>query len=315
MEIVGFGWQLFRDVCLPIVVLAAFGIILDKKFQLNLNTLVQLNIHVFVPGFIFVKVMESGSQPSLFPPAQIIGFTLSVIAATYVIGVILSRCLKWDSKLSRSFFLSTMFYNCGNWGIPMMALAYPDSGPSIHVYVLLTMNLSTFTLGMIIASGGKKNSFLDILKGLLRLTPVYAISLGIFCKNMNIPVTEWKFVWVPLKYLDDGLVAVALVTLGVQLSQTRPPKLNKPLSLGLIVRLIGGPAIAYGLTLIWGIHGVSAAVLVLGAAAPTAINTALLAHHLNADSRFASAVVFYSTCIAIFSVTLILTIQRVFQNG
>ncbi|HAQ99900.1 MAG TPA: hypothetical protein DCR61_11155, partial [Verrucomicrobiales bacterium] len=50
---------LFRDVCLPIVVLFGTGWALDRKFKFDLQTLVRLNIYLFVPAFIFVKVTEA----------------------------------------------------------------------------------------------------------------------------------------------------------------------------------------------------------------------------------------------------------------
>lgn len=314
IEALTFTWLLFRDVCLPIVVLIAIGVILDRKYNLDLATLVKLNIHIFVPGFIFVKVIESSTRETDFQGTSIILFTLSVIAVTFLLGVLIAVSQKWEPAKSRAFFLSTMFYNCGNWGIPMMALAYPKIGASIHIFALLTMNLSTFTIGMLLASGyGSKKPILKILLGVFRLTPVYAICLGVICTKLKIPVTEWKYVWEPLKYIDKGLVSVALVTLGVQLSQTKPPRIDSFIGLALVLRLILGPLIAFGLCLLWKFPNEIAAVLVLGAGAPTAVNTALLAHDLKADSRYAAAVVFYSTCIAILTVTAILTVQRL--NG
>lgn len=311
IEALSFSWILFVDVCLPIVVMVGIGILMDRKFGVDLGTLVKLNIHVFVPGFIFVKVIESANQNMGVHGGSIILFTLSVIFSTFLLGLLIAKSLRWSREKSKSFFLSTMFYNCGNWGIPMMALAYPDSGPNIHVFVLLTMNLSTFTIGMALASGyGEANPLKSILSGILKLTPVYAISLGFICNKFSLPVQDVKFIWVPLAYIDKGLVAVALVTLGVQLSKSHPPRPDLFISLTLIVRLLIGPLIALALAQLFQFSHEVTAILVLGAGAPTAINTALLAHDLNADSKAAASAVFYSTCLAIFSITIILTIQK-----
>jgi hypothetical protein len=53
-----------------------------------------------------------------------------------------------------------------------------------------------------------------------------------------------------------------------------------------------------------------AAILILGAASPTAVNTALLAHEFKADSRFASAAMSYLSIAASLVVTLLLAILR-----
>lgn len=311
MEFILFAGRIFRDICLPIVVMVGLGWILDRRFSLSLASLVKLNIHLFVPGFIFVKVVESHVLPGDTQAIQIIGFTLCVIGATYGVTLAMVRWMRWPGHTSRSIQLSTMFYNCGNWGIPMVQLAYPGTGPSIHVYVLLTMNLATFTIGLFLASGHDSGtSMWRRLAGVMKLTPVYAISAGFLCKAFDLRIQDWPFVWEPLKYLDSGLVSVALVTLGVQLSQTRPPRLNHLLILSLMLRLIGGPVIAYALCRLWHFDSMTTAVLMLGASAPTAVNTALLAHDLKADSQFASATVFYSTCLAVVTVTLLLAFQK-----
>ena len=67
---------------------------------------------------------------------------------------------------------------------------------------------------------------------------------------------------------------------------------------------------AIALTWLFGISGEVAAILILGAAAPTAVNTALIAHEYEADSEFAAAVVFYSTLSAAIVVAVLLAVLR-----
>ena len=67
---------------------------------------------------------------------------------------------------------------------------------------------------------------------------------------------------------------------------------------------------AVGLTLAFGYEGEMAAILILGAASPTAVNAALLAHEFKADSQFTAAVVFYTTLLAVLVVTILLGILR-----
>ncbi|MEM7014334.1 MAG: AEC family transporter, partial [Verrucomicrobiota bacterium] len=110
--------------------------------------------------------------------------------------------------------------------------------------------------------------------------------------------------------LAGALVAFALLTLGVQLSQTKPPPIRANLSLALMIRLVGGPCTAALLVPVFGFSGDTAAVLILGAAAPTAVNTALIAYEFKADARFATASVFYTTLFSAISATVLLLILR-----
>ena len=76
------------------------------------------------------------------------------------------------------------------------------------------------------------------------------------------------------------------------------------------LRLIGGPLVAAGIAKLFGFTGETAAVLILGASAPTAINTALLAHEFKAEGGFAAAAVFYSTLLSIVTVTIVVAVLK-----
>ena len=298
---------LFRDICLPIFLIIGAGWLFDRKFRLDLDSLVKLNIYLLVPAFIFVRVTQSPLTGGL--ALRIIAFTLCMIASMGLLSWAYARICRISSASRRALQLSTMFYNCGNYGIPLMALAYPDIA-ALQVFVLMTMNVSTFSLGTLLAAeggkrtGGRTKRRLSVL---LRQPSLYAIALAIFVRSLGLSgAVESSFVWEPLVYGERALVFVALLTLGVQLSKTKPPLLNATLSWALVQRLLGGPLIALALVQAFGFSGQVSALLVLGAGAPTAINTALLAHEFKADARFATGIVFYSTLLSLVSITAIL---------
>ncbi|NNE91700.1 MAG: AEC family transporter [Verrucomicrobiales bacterium] len=298
--------EIFRDVCLPILLIMAIGWIMDRRFNLNLDALVKLNIYLFVPVFIFVKLAESdlaGGEAVL-----VVVFTLCIILAMGAGSWVICR-LRGDGFSERTAMqLSTMFYNSGNWGIPLMTLAFTDLGPVVQVFVLATMNVTTFSIGLLLANshleteGPAWRKFLPML----RQPSIYAITAGLLVRHFEIPVENVAVIWGPLNSIAAGLVAFALLTLGVQLSKTKPPSIAGRVAWALGLRLLGGPALAIGLTKLFGFSGEIAAILIIGAASPTAVNTALIAHEFKADSRFAAAIVFYSTIIAGFVVAFLL---------
>ncbi len=298
---------LFRDICLPIFLIIGAGWLFDRKFRLDLDSLVKLNIYLLVPAFIFVRVTQSPLTGDL--AFRIIGFTLCMIASMGLLSWAYARARGLSSASRRSLQLSTMFYNCGNYGIPLMALAYPDIA-ALQVFVLMTMNVSTFSLGTLLAAeggtspDGKPKRRLSVI---LKQPSLYAIALAISVRGLGLSDTvEASFVWEPLVYGERALIFVALLTLGVQLSKNKPPRLDASLSFALVQRLLGGPLIALALVQVFGFSGPVSALLILGAGAPTAINTALLAHEFKADARFASGIVFYSTLLSLVSITVIL---------
>ena len=143
---------------------------------------------------------------------------------------------------------------------------------------------------------------------ILKQPSIWAVSAALLVRITEVPVTSWRWFWVPVDYLHNALVGLALVTLGAQLSQTRPPENFSRLTWALLLRLLGGPAIA--LVRLFDFHGEQAAILILSTSFPTAVNTALLAHEFDADAGFATAAVFYSTVLSLLSVSLLIVLLR-----
>jgi predicted permease len=300
-------FEIFTTVCLPILLLAGLGWGLDRIFSLDLKTLIKLNLYLFVPSFILVRLSSSDLKGET--GAAVVGFTLCIILTMGILSWITSRLRGVEREERYSIKLSTMIYNSGNWGIPLMALAFSELGGVIQVFVLATMNLTSFSLGIFLANAGSRERKGWIVPILKQPSP-WAIVLALILRANGNPLEEVTFLWTPMNYLANALVAFALITLGVQLSKTKPPHPRGSLSYALVIRLLGGPAAAMGLTWLFGFQGEIAAILIVGAAAPTAVNTALLAHEFKADSQFAAAAVFYSTLAASLVVTALLAILR-----
>lgn len=299
--------HIFSTVCLPIFSLIGLGWGLDRIFGLDLRTMVRLNLYLFVPAFILVRLSTSALDGAM--GMKVIGFTLSVIATMGLLSWLVCLITRQPASRHHAVAMGTMIYNCGNWGIALTSLAFTSLGPVLQVLVLATMNATSFTLGIFLANAGSERRegwFLPVL----RQPSPYAIIAALLLRGFGNPMQNIPFLWRPLSYIADGLVGFALITLGVQLSQTKPPAPTGNLAAVLSIRLVGGPLAALGLCWIFGFRGEAAAILILGAAAPTAVNTALLTHEFGGDSRFAAAAVLYSTLLAGIVATLLLAMLR-----
>ena len=284
--------EVFIGVCLPVLLVVAGGWAAGKKFRLDLDSLVALNIRFFVPAFIFVRVYES---PLAGPEAlKIVAFTLVLITALGGLVLLLCSVLKPTPGRRNSILLGSIFYNSGNFGIPLVTLAFGAGAQPVQVFVLMTMNISTFTLGTLLAGApavGAAGGAGFRSSNSLRHTPSFwhwsvagssrGRSRPWHRSGNRSPSSHWAF------------VPLALVTLGVQLAHTQPPSPRGDLTWVLGLRLVAGRGCAV-LATAFGFPPEIRAVLIAGAAAPTPINAALLAHDLGGDSRFASAAVFYS---------------------
>lgn len=298
--------ELFLNVCAPIFVIVGLGWWIDRKFRIHLESLVKLNIYVLVPAFIFTHVVStdlSGSEA-----IRIVAFTLGTILLMFIGSWIAAKIFGMHGAQRQSLSLATMFYNCGNYGLPLVTLAFGAPAAAVQIYVLATMNVSTYTIGLFLAQshGDAPGAHRRALMNVLRQPTIYALLAGICCKTFAIPVTQLHWLWQPLHLLQSALIGFALLTLGVQMSQTKPAPFRAPLWSAITLRLLIAPALAMPLALALGFPRESVASLVLAAAAPTAVNTALLAHEFGGDVSFSTSAVYYSTLFSMLTTTVLL---------
>ncbi len=301
-------WNVFTQVLLPILVMFGAGWVMDRRFRMDLGTLVKLNIHLFVPAFIFVHIVES--HLSAGEAGRAAGFTVAVIAGMAILSAIVGRAMGYTRPQTRSLQLATMFYNSGNYGVPLMALAYPGVGPLLQVFIIVATNVSTFTIGLFLASSAHRPGWRALLPA-LRQGSIWAVVAALLVRWYHLPVQEWRAVWVPLTYFSDALIGLALVTLGAQIAKTERPRHLSRLGWALGIRLLGGPLLAWALVGVFGFTGETARIMILSSAFPTAVNTALIAHEFDADPHFAAQAVFASTLLSMLTVTFIIALLHV----
>ena len=305
------------DILGPILLMIALGAVMRWKYQVDLASLSKLNIYLFVPAFVFDKV--SNTVLSWADMGGIVAITTIHIATLGALVWGIGRALRASRKSLAAIAIAVMFYNSGNYGLPLAELAYQNRGSEVQAFVLMTLNILTFTVGLAIAAwahtGGVGKGLVALLK--MPVLPVLAAALLARWYLNGHPDRELpKVISETARFLSSGLVPIALVTLGVQLaSNPRWPRW-KPISLVLVLRLIVGPV--QMAALLFGLHWIArrfggawqamdlwpwpAELLILTAGVPTAVNTLLITLELDGDADLAADCVFWTTvfsCITI----------------
>ena len=299
--------DVFAQVLLPILAMFGVGWLLDRRFRVDLPTIVKLNVNVFVPAFIFTKLVDAHVEGD--EALRVMGFTVCISTGLFIAGGLVGKLLRYSPAHTRGVQIAAMFYNSANYGIPLMALAYPGRAEALQVFVILVQNIGNFTVGVFLASSANHRGWRAILPA-LRQVSIYAVAAALLVRTFHVPVQEWRWLWVPLTYFSNGLVAFALLTLGIQLSQTEHRQPLSQLGSALTLRLIGGPLIGFALVKAFGFTGQTALTMILTTSFPTAVNTALVAHEMGADHHFAAAAVFWSTVLSMVTVTVLIVILR-----
>ncbi|MCL1857745.1 MAG: AEC family transporter [Oscillospiraceae bacterium] len=296
---------------IPIFVLIFLGYIVDKKFRPDMNTLTKINFYLFVPAFSFVNIYTTDISLDL---VRVIALTVVLLGINFVFGAVLAKLLKFPKNTGKAFENSIMFYNSGNIGISLMTLVfsnppfvidgaapYLEVALSVQIMTLLVQNLTTNTLGFI-NSGGEGMTFKTGISRVVKMPTLYAVICAVLFKFLPFDFIVTP-VWTALDYLRNGMISVALITLGVQLSKTRINFRIKTPYIAVFCRLIFGPAAALILIKLFGFEGVLAQAIFIASSSPTAVNTALLTIECRGDVDFAVQTVTLSTLFSAVTMT------------
>ncbi|MGN7479520.1 AEC family transporter [Solibacillus silvestris] len=301
--------MIFFKIVAPILVLLIIGAVLQRKFQFNLKALSHLITYCFMPAAVFINIYETSIEMSVL--GQITFFIILFIGSQMLLGQLFAKLLKLDKKESAIFKNSVVLINSGNYGIPVaqMIFAAQPIGVAIQVILLIFQNVTTYTYGLYNLISSTKSG-MGIVKDFLKMPILHALIIGAALNYFNIPIPDTFSI--PLDHIADGFIAVALITLGAQLSTIEMRTMfNKTVFVSCFTRLIIGPATALILIFALGLDGVVAQSLFIASGFPTSRNSSSLALEYDIESASAAQTVLFSTIISCITVTIVIYISTI----
>ena len=294
---------IFKDIILPIFIVMLIGFILQKKFTMDISTLSKLNIYFVVPAFIFVKLYSTQFSASLF--GHVLLFFILLVLILYVFSALFAKILGLNRGKKTTFSNSTIFFNSGNYGVPVNELVFKGDpfAMSIQVIVLTLQNILTFSYG-IFALQSVNTSKWKAMIGYFKMPVLYAMMAGLLCNALNIPIPS--VILVPANMIADAMIGLALLTLGAQVARIQFKAALSAVYSSLTVRLIISPIIALLIIWLFRVDGVTAQALLIASAMPTSVNSAVIAEEYKNYPEFAAQVVLFSTIISAFTVSLVI---------
>lgn len=303
----------------PIFTLIGLGFLLGKKFDLHISTLSKLLFYLFVPAFIFVHLYTADIKLDMI---KVVLCGLLLLVVNDLIGRIIAKFRGYDTGLTNAFKNSIMFNNSGNIGVSLITLLF-TSAPFVvdgntpylaaavaaQIMILAVQNIASNTLGFFNAGRAKLGAKDSLLK-VLTMPSIYAIPLSLILKETGFDMTT-SAVWPALEYLKGGLVPIALLTLGVQLSKTNFNFKDVEVHLSVFTKLIVSPVIALVFIYLFGFTGAIAQTVFIAHSVPTAVNTALIAVECDSCPDFASQAVMVSTIFSAVTLTMAIYAARI----
>ena len=292
---------LFLNNLLPVFLIAGAGYLLSRWLQVSPQTLSQVIFYIFSPCLIFNLLTNNQlSGGDILSMMLLAGLTAAAVGLlTWLAG----RALKLERRMLAAVLITSMFMNAGNFGLPVILFAFGEAGLAYASLFFVTNSILNYTVGVAIASMGS-TGFAQALSNLLRIPTIYALALAVLFMR-----TGWQ---VPLpierttQLLGNAAIPAMLVLLGFQLKNVQWSGRAVPLALAGSMRMLVGPAIALGFSLLLGLQGPARQAGILEAAMPAAVLNTVVATVYDAEPSFVTAVVFMTTLLSPLTLTPLL---------
>jgi len=287
----------------PLSLLIALGVILQKSFQLDIKTLSKLNFYLFSPAIMFQMLYES--QLSFKVMSQVLLFFFVFFFASFGLVEIVMRIRGYKGGMRSAMRNSVIFYNSANYAIPLNQLVFVGDPftLSIQIIIMMMQSLIPNTYG-VYAVNAHRQKLKDTLKTILSMPVIYVIPIALIMRGFHIPVPQPLYI--SIDYIAKGFIATALTTLGVQLGSMKWQLKLKDVAISNFLRLCAGPLLGFLIVWAFGFEGDMAKALILSCAVPTSLSSVLLAVEFDNEPEFSSQAVFSSTVFSIFTVTFVI---------
>jgi hypothetical protein len=290
---------IFAQTVLPVFLVAAAGFGLASFAPIDSRSVGRLLFYLATPSLVFRSLYETTLAPTALRHLAVVAVTAAILAG--LMGWLVSR--GQERRLRAAIVLTSAVSNNGNMGIPMSYFAFGDTGMALAtVYYVITSFMSN-TFGAAIASAGQAK-ISDALRQSLRVPVLYAASAGLLLNlsGGELPQTVSRAV----DLMANAAIPGMLVLLGVQLRSAPIWQAQAVIWQSVAVRLLAAPSIAWLLCWGLGVVGVERNVLILQAAMPTAVMTAVLATEFDTAPRLVAAIIFFSTLLSMLTLSFIL---------
>ena len=295
-------FEIIVTIILPMFVLIISGTILNYKFNLNLSTLSNVLIYFFLPIVCFFNIYNTSFEKTVI--INIILYVVLYNVCLIVLAILYGKRLNLTFEESATFKNGAVLSNSANYGIPVSNLVFKTDpvGTSVQVIIAVIQNVLTYTWGFLNASSVNGKISKEQIKKMLKIPIIYGLVLAVIMKLFNLPIPS--VLQIPLKQIDDGFIAIALLTLGAQISFKGLKQLDKVVVNAIVIRVLFSQVISLLILFSLGITGLLAKALFLSSSFPSNRSAALIALEYNNVPDKAAAIVVYTTILSPFTVAI-----------
>jgi len=214
------------------------GVLLKKRFEKNLDALIDFIIYISLPSLIITNIYRLKIEISFINYILFGWFiTIFLIFISFIIG----KSLKLNKDSLLSFVMVSTFANTAFIGYPYVETFL---GKEALGYAIIFDNFASFlpvvTLGGIILSMKNGRYKIDIKK-ILTFPPFLVLILAFFLKNFYLP----QFLLETLEKIGSTVTPLALFAVGAKIDFSKIDKIKAPVILSIVIKMIIAPILAF----------------------------------------------------------------------
>ena len=297
--------SIFANDVLPIFLVASVGFLLARYLHADVKTLSRLAFNALAPCLVFNLLVTSKISADEF--GRMVLFTVCVVLGIGLIGWLITRPLRLDGAMTSAFLIVVMFSNGGNYGLSVNNFAFGKEALARATIYFVTSTVLMYTVGVFLASSGRKN-VREALAGVLKIPAVYGVIAAaiVMVTKITLPAPVMR----PIELLSNAALPVMMLVLGMQLERAAIPERPLLVVMATVLTLVVTPLLALGLVQVLGLSGTARQAAMIEASMPAAVVTTILALEYEIAPAFVTGVVFVSTLLSPFTVTLIIALLK-----
>lgn len=294
--------MLLIEVIAPLFLLIGCGYLLGRRRSIDPAPLADVALYICLPFLMFSALVRH--PVTGVAATQAFAWQVGMYGVSIPAIALVARLAGWDKPTRSAVTLSLPTVNIASYGVPVVLFAYGDEALAIVMLLFVYGNVMAASLGTYIAAGGRQSPG-QAFKSIFRLPLIYTAALALAVNVLAVPI--------PASMLDAAELIgragpiLAIILLGVQVARI-PLSGRRSTALygGIGAKVLLGPAIGIGLTLLIGAQGAVRDVLLMCSCLPTAINALILTVRFDARPDLLGGILIGSTLWSPFGLLILL---------
>ncbi|MGB4057819.1 MAG: AEC family transporter, partial [Alphaproteobacteria bacterium] len=205
-------FNLFTNL-LPLYALIGAGFLYGRYLRIDIQTLINLVLYLFIPVVVFGFVARVEMQPAyVLLPILVFGISCAIGFSMLRLG----RVIYGDSQ-ANVLSMCTAMGNLGYFGLPLVLLLFEEKWVGVYMFMLIGGVLYEATAGYYIAARGAF-TVRDSLIKVLKFPSIYALLAGMMVNYAGVALPE--AFWTYWTYAKGGYVIIGMMIIGAALSKT-----------------------------------------------------------------------------------------------